>query len=330
MWPKISDVAKEAGVSLSTVSRVLNNTKQVSPELKERVLKAVEKLDYQPNQHARWLSSRRSNVIGIIMPSGGDSNLADYLHACSVNLRSNGFEIMVGLSGNNKYTERDLISAHIQSHVSGILFTSYSAERKIINQLTSSTIPILCLGNDYEQAGLPSLSLDNRTAAKVLVERIQLENYRKVAIISGVKTRIEMQDRIQGSIDALSENGLQEPLVIECREDSSSGRSCVAELLDTSTPDLILCMSDYLAVGAMRAIHEKGITIPDDVAVTGFGRNIYSEVVKPSLTTVEFDGKELGRLAAETMIKMINGRKVPRSQRIGFSVVEGESCRLVF
>jgi DNA-binding LacI/PurR family transcriptional regulator len=328
MWPKIQDVAREAGVSPATVSRVLNKTKHVGPELTRRVLDAVEKLQYRPNPYARWLSSKRSNVVGLIMPSVDDGNRAAYLHECSATLRANDLEVMVGLTTGSTELERELVAAYIQSHVAGIIFTSHGVDRATRASLSAAGIPVLFAWNEDGTGRSPTVQFDTSGAAEALVNRLQLPRYRKAWLLTGPREEGEANARAISLVNALSTKGRIDVEEIEC--DGSAGDAFCRALgkLTGSAPDLLLCTSDYLAIGALRAAHDSAIAVPSQLSIAGFGRSIYSRAWRPSLTTVELDARELGRVTGETMVELVSGREVTQLRQVGFRVIGGESCPL--
>ena len=381
MWPKIRDVAREARVSLATVSRVINNTKAVAPELRARVLEAVDRLGYQPNQHARWLSSRKSNVIGLIMPSVDDSNRGTYLQACTAALRAHGFEVIVGLTDGDRELEEELASAYAQSHASGIILTTHRRSRALQRFLADANIPVLFAWAEDFVGRKPTIRFDTAAAAEALVSSLDLERlfppnrahfaagehrapvedatvgpqpagmpaaHPDVWILAGDTTGEEVTARARALRAALEAVGITEVTVIET--DGTTASACAAVLereveqpkvspgtagTDTgassgisSVPRLICCTSDYLAIGARRAVHEHGLRVPDDVAITGFGETVYAAACTPELTTVKLDSADLGRLTGESMVRVVNGESVPDVQHVGHGVVRGGSCPL--
>lgn len=326
MWPKIRDVAREAGVSLSTVSRVLNQTKHVEPELKRRVRDAVKKLQYQPDQHARWLSSKRSNVVGLIMPSVDTSNRATYLQSCSATLRSAGLEVMVGLTEGTRELEQELASAYVQSHASGIIFTTHRADGTTRALLAGAGIPVLFAWAEGSVGRAPLVRFDTASAVTSLVHSLRLEPTRRVWVLSGLRSQSEANARARAMVDALHSAGFGGIEELECDGSTASAYHETRERFDHASPDLLMCTSDYLAIGARRAVYEAGMRIPEDVALTGFGRTVYAAACLPSLTTVELDSTELGRVAGESMVGLVRGDDIPLIQEVGSRVIAGESC----
>jgi len=328
MWPKISDVAREAGVSLATVSRVLNKTKHVEPELRRRVLDAVDKLQYQPNQHARWLSSKRSNVIGLIMPSVEDSNRAAYLHACSTTLRDRGFEVIVGLTESARGLPEELASAYVQSNASGIIFTSHRADRRTLSFLARVGLPVLVAWSEDDVGSIPSVRFDTAAAAQHLVDSLEIGPDATICVLSGDRSESEVDARSRGLLAALESGGFTAVETIACDGSTGSAHAKTSEYLAGHRPALMLGTSDYVAIGARRAAHEARVDVPGDLAIAGFGRTVYAAACSPSLTTVELDARELGRIAGESMVRLVGGEEIPAMQRVGFRVVAGESCPL--
>ena len=226
MRPRMADVAKLAGVSLATVSRVLNKSKFVDPELEERVEAAIAELDYEPDQHARWLSSRRSNVVGLVIPSVEDSNISAFLHGCSVTLKERGYNLMVALSDGNKHAELDLLSALLQSHVSGLIFVTPQADNKSRALVTKGGVPLLYALNPDRTGRGPSVTFDEARAAEALLKRALRATFAstakggtpRVAILAGPEAESSVERRVAGLTSGYraTAGGASEPELVRC------------------------------------------------------------------------------------------------------------------
>ena len=327
MRPKMTDVAARAGVSLATVSRVLNNSKFVEAELRRRVERAVEELNYQPDLHARWLSSKKSNVVGLVIPSVEDSNLAAFLHACTTTLRERDFDVMVALSDGDKRLEVELITAQIQSHVSAIIFITRVPEAKTRGLLSRSSIPVLYALTVDPAASAPAVVFDDFGAAKALMERALPASGRCVILAAHPEDSITA-NRVAGYEAVLEAAGHAPVEVIECDSEMDGGYDATRTVLREDPPRLLATTSDYLAISAIRAAHDTGVAVPEDLAVLGFGENIYSHTCSPSITTVRLDGRELGIHCGTTVASLLEGGATQRLERLGFELVPGESCPL--
>ena len=329
----MADVAKLAGVSLATVSRVLNKTKYVDPDLEKRVNQAIRELDYEPDQHARWLSSKRSNVVGLVIPSMEDSNHAAFLHACSVTLRANGYSVMVALSDGDKKMELELLSAQAQSHVSGIIFVTPYFDAKSKRLLHRSGIPFLYALNPERDGRVPSVVFDEPAAAKELIiaalrgggER----GGRGVAVLSGPERESGAARRLSGLSEGLARVTGGEPRRYGCDGTIDDGYAVAEEIFAAEPPGLLAATTDYLAIAATRAAHDAGVAVPEVVSVVGFGENSYSHTASPTITTVRLDGRLLGERCGETIEALMEGKNPERIQTLGYELVPGESCPLL-
>jgi LacI family transcriptional regulator len=321
------DVAKRAGVSLATVSRVLNNSKYVDEDLRRRVELAVEELNYQPDLHARWLSSKRSNVVGLIIPSVEDSNLAAFLHACTTALRERDFDVMVALSDGDKRLEVELITAQVQSHVSAIIFIPRVPDSKTRGLLSRTSIPVLYALTEDPSASAPAIVFNDHAAARALMERTRPESGKCVILTAHAEDSITA-NRVAGYTAAFEAAGAAPPEVVECDSEMDGGYAATRTILEAEAPRLLATTSDYLAISAVRAAHDMGVAVPSELSVLGFGENIYSHTCSPSITTVRLDGRELGTRCGTTIVSLLDGGEAPRVERLGFELVPGESCPL--
>lgn len=330
MQPKMADVARRAGVSLATVSRVLNQTKFVDPDLEERVLEAIRELDYEPDQHARWLSSKRSNVVGLVIPDMEDSNLSAFLHACSVTLGEAGYNLMVALSDGDKKVELELLTAQAQSHISGIILVSPHTDAKSKGLLRRSGIPFLYALNPDRDGRIPSVVFDEEAAARTLIRRALAagaeRGKRGVVILAGGDKDSATSRRVQGFLEGAANVGGETPRVFYGADSIDQGYEIARELFRTEAPGLLAATTDYLAMAAARAAYEADISVSEDLSVLGFGENSYSHTATPTITTVRLDGRRMGERCGRTIKTLMEGGVPERLQVLGFELVPGESC----
>lgn len=331
----MADVARRAGVSLATVSRVLNQTKFVDPELEERVLKAIRDLDYEPDQHARWLSSKKSNVVGLVIPDMEDSNLSAFLHACSVTLGERGYTLMVALSDGDKKLELELLAAQAQSHISGIILVSPYTDAKSKGLLRRSGIPFLYALNPDRDGRVPSVVFDESAAAHALMSSALAagaeRGNRGLAILAGEKRESATARRVQGFLEGVeSVEGVENepPRVFYGANTIDHGYEMASELFREEVPGLLAATNDYLAMAANRAAYDAGVSVSEELSVLGFGENSYSHTATPTITTVRLDGRLMGERCGRTIEALMEGGAPERLQVIGFELVPGESCPL--
>lgn len=321
------DVAKRAGVSIATVSRVLNKTKHVEAPVEKAVWKAINELGFTPDQHARWLSSGRSNVVGIAMPSVENWGLSPFLHACSGELKARNFNVMVALTDDDKTNERELIQTLVRSHVSAVIVVTRYVDAKIRQLLTRTKVPVILAFNEDPNSRIPAVIFDDETAARDLAEGVP-ENRKSRAILSQHGCEVSIERRVKGFRRVSAEQWKMDTPVFECDGTIEGAYQVSRELFGQNCPEILHTTSDYLAIAAIRAAYDLGLSVPRDVAITGFGENHYSQTATPSLTTVCVDGRDVGRLCGEGAISLLEKRNVPAVQKVGFSLVAGDSCPL--
>ncbi len=326
MSVKIGDVARLAGVSVPVVSRVINKSKYVSPELEMRVLEAVKTLKYIPNDNARALASKKSNAIGLIIPFLNDSN-SSFLNSCSLVLDSFNYDLMIGKSSGNKNRELEILDIHLNSMISGIILVSSTFPRKAEDMLKRYGVPVVFAYVEAPELRFHSRIFDNAKAAFTLVRSIREVDNKKVAILSGPLGEIIMKHRIEGCLKALG--GSRRENIFECDGTLDGSYDKTFEILKSGRPDILICLNDFMAIGALRSLYNKGISVPADMEVTGFEGTTYSEASTPSLATVKFDDHLLGTITAETILGLIGGKEIETFEVLDFHIVPGESCLLI-
>ncbi len=330
----MADVARLAGVSPATVSRVLNRTKHVDPALEEKVREAVRTLNYEPDQNARWLSARRSNVVGLVVPGVVENNLGAFLHACSISLEERGYSLMVALSDGDKRMELELLRAQLQSHVSGIMLVTPFPDNKSRSLLRKSGIPLLYALNPDPTGRFSSVVFDEERAAEALLTevlraRLRMPRIGEVVILAGVKQQDSATSRrVQGFLRALQKLDAPPPRVVDCEGTIDGAYRVSLSLLQETPPRILAATTDYFAIAAARAAHDAGVAIPRQLAVLGFGENVYSHTCSPTITTVRFDGRLLGERCGDTIASLMEGKRPQRHVILGFDLVPGESCPL--
>jgi LacI family transcriptional regulator len=329
----MADVARLAGVSLATVSRVLNKSKYVDPDLEVRVREAIRELNYEPDQHARWLSSKRSNVVGLVIPSMEDSNLSAFLHACSVTLGERGYNVMVALSDGDKKLELELLSAQARSHVSGIIFVTPYSDGKSKALLHRSGIPYIYALTPDKDGRVPSVVFDETAAARELMiaalrAGAERDN-RGVVFLAGPERESGTTRRLTGFAEGVAAVAGTQARVERCDGSVDGGYAAARELFSTEPPGLLAATTDYMAIAATRAAYEAGISVPEAISVLGFGENSYSHTASPTISTVRLDGRLLGERCGETIELLMEGARPDRLQVLGFELVPGESCPLI-
>ncbi|HEX3021352.1 MAG TPA: LacI family DNA-binding transcriptional regulator [Lachnospiraceae bacterium] len=333
----IYDIAKEAGVSVSTVSRVLTNNARVSKAKKEKVEQLIKKYDYMPNALARGLSETRSNVIGIISPDVRNPFYATLFVECEKAANEYGYRVLLC----NSLSRNEIEDLHLENLVgqrvdaviqSGGRVDELISDSKYVDKVNrvANKIPVIITGK-LDGADCYQVNIDEGKAMEVMLEYLISEGHRKIALIGGRKD-------VKGTVDkrfrykqVLSRYGIEykEEYDIEgLMYDDTAGYEGMNQLFKLpKLPSVVMAINDYTAVGIIRAITEKGLSIPNDISVVSFDNTYLSDLTIPRLTGVGYDYEEFGRKIIEVAIGAIKGDDVPRISLVDTKLVVKESCK---
>ena len=323
----LRDVAKLAGVAPITASRVLNTPEQVSVDVRQKVLDAVQKTGYVPNRMAGGLASSRSRLIAAVVPSTVMSVFMPTIEALNDTLFDAGYQLMLGQSGYSASREESLLEAIIGRRPDGIFLTGILHPGLGRTRLMASGIPVV------ETWDLTPTPIDmlvgfshadiGREVARFLIAK----GRRKLALIRAEDERADR--RASAFNEAVVRSGLAPVTVVNVGASRSlqSGRHALGQLL-AQAPDVdaVFCSSDLLALGVLTEARVRGIAVPGQLTVLGFGDVPFAADMAPALSTVHINGVEIGRLAARRLIDRAEGREVAqRVVDVGFSIVERET-----
>lgn len=329
----LEDIAKQVGVSRSTVSRVVNDSPKVSPEVRAKVLKAIESLGYFPNQAARSLASQRSWMIGLVLPRSVSSFFTDpyfpqLTQGIAFGCNNNNYTLSLFLVGNREDEEK--ISPRISRRglLDGILIQSGQPDDKLIDLINKSDIPSVIIGRPFETEGISYIDVDNVSAAVTATRHLINLGYKRIATITGEKNSTVTKDRLEGYTRALAEAkiGLDRKLIVAGDFSESSGYNAMKTLLPQK-PDAIFAASDIMAAGAIRATQEAGLRVPDDIAFVGFDDIPLANLMNIPLTTIRQPIMRFGVKAVDLLIDLIeNGTHPARRVIMETELVIRESC----
>lgn len=327
----IHDVARRAEVSLATVSRVLNGSPAVGEPLRVRVLAAIDELGYTPNENARRLSGGRSTLVGLAMPDLGDTS-SEFLHAFMAQAEHRGYRVVIGTSGDGIVPDREMLSTLFGSNIGGLVYLRDRSGGRPMQVLSMTEVPVVYVGSDVPSGYL--VQFDEAAAADTLVAALQqsVPEGSPVVMLMGDTDNGELRRRSALMRAAFIRYGFDpgpadRPFGGYCDGTLDGGYDTACRLLDEGTaPRLLAAVTDYAAIGALRALYERGCRVPEDCMVTGFGGSIYSESYTPSLTTVALDNGELGRRSADTIADLMEGKRPARRQLVGFALSAGDSA----
>ena len=327
--PTLDDVAKAAGVSPATVSRSLNSPGLVSKSTLKRVKSAVDALGYTPHFGARFMSAKRTMTIGAIIPTMENAIFAKGIQAFQERLHSLGYTLLISSSSYDPEIEAEQVRALASRGADGILLIGYWREERVYKFLKQRNIPFLLAWAFAANNALPAIGFDNRASMYRLCDRVLAMGHRNIAVISGTtEGNDRASNRLKGITERLKVEGidLASVPIIETPYDIDNGADAFERLMRLSDrPSIVMCGNDVLAVGAMQRAQEMGIKVPDDVSITGFDGIELARVVTPKLTTVRVPHSEMGRRAADELVRMVESGDVGRSQELPSEIVVEKS-----
>lgn len=331
----LDEIAKASGVSRSTVSRVINHDARVSNETRSRVEEVIQRMHYQPNPAARSLAGGRSKIIGLVIPMGvgrvfTDPYIPQLIQGVTTACNAQNYLLMLWVA-EPEYERQTMQQILNNQLLDGVIISSMLIDDPLLEALPTSRIPFVAIGRNPNNTRIHYVDIDNIKSSQEMVSRLLNHGYRRVAAIAGAQNMVAGIDRLQGYLRAHQTlQVIPDPsLVVEGDFTEESGYRAMQKLLPQK-PDAVFAASDAMAVGALRAIHEAGLTIPADIAVAGFDDMPFATRSVPPLTTVRQPIARVGAIAAETLIRVIeeNGNQINQII-LPTELVVRESCGTV-
>ena len=298
----IRDVAERAQVSVASVSRVLNGSDAITESTRRRVLDAVEHLRYVPHVGARSLSTSRTDTIGVILPDLFGEFFSELIRGMDLAARSHGKHLIVSSSHGD--TEETLAALRsMRGRVDGMIVLSPHVRAANLAADVAGRTPGLVMNGGVDDAGRPSIAIDNRGGAVTAVQHLIATGRRRIAHIRGAAGNLEAEIRAEGYAGALVD---QEPIIVEGDFSQASGHRAATRLLALEQrPDAVFAANDMMALGALLAFQEAGVRCPEDIAVVGFDDVPLAALVRPTLTTLRVNIAEMGRRGVERLIGLV-------------------------
>lgn len=338
---RMKDVAKLANVSTATVSYVLNNTAQVSDKTRIRVLHAVDQLKYQRNTIAKTLRTRKSATIGVMVEDITVFNAPGLIDGINAFTDEVGYHIILSnlrlnLRLHHDYKRlpgyQDLISEAVSvllsRQIDGMIYIGEHT-RDVTDLIAAAGTPCVYTYCYTRNADDCSINYDDRRAAFDAVSYLIDTGHRRIATVTGLADSMPARQRLKGYRQALEANGLvyDEALVAEADWESPSARECAAQLLGADDrPTAIFAMNDLMAVGAIEAAMQLGLSVPEDVSIFGFDNREFGAFHRPKLTTMDLPLHGMGERSAQVLLELIRGRKpAERAIWMPCTIVERES-----
>lgn len=304
MVAKMKDVAEKAGVSLTTVSHVLNRThiRSISEETRQRVLQAARRLNYQPNLHARRLALRRSNSVGLIISELSNPFFADVIQSFEKAASARGLDLLLFNTEYDPARIESGVHKMIMEKVRGVAVMTSMFDESLAQELIRNRMNVVLLNPGPEHPRIRRILLDFSTGVSQAVDHLLQLGHRHFAVITG-PLRSNSALRIRDTfVDVLARKGIRCGATVESDYKVDAGASAVRSILaQPPIPTAILCGNDLTALGAISALQEAGIRVPEDVSVAGCDDVLFARLARPPLTTVSLPRETLGKLAFETL-----------------------------
>lgn len=323
----IKDVARVTGLSAMTVSRALNTPELVRPETIKKIQEAIEQTGYIPNLLAGGLVSKRSRLIAAVVPQLNNAMFVDTLQSLGDELGAHGYQLLLAMSGHPNACEEDLISAILSRRPEGIVLTGVNHTEQTRRQLASANIPVV---ETWDLTPTPIdilVGFSHEKIGEAIAEYLLKKGYRRFALIGASDERGSLRQK--GLTSFLNKYGIMDipTSLVPAPSSLEFGRRGLKELLEAGhQPEVVICSSDAYALGVLIEANARGIAVPGQLAIMGFGDLDLSASAYPALSTVHIDKREMGIKAARALIARIEGKPLKdTSVDVGFRLIERES-----
>lgn len=329
----INDIAKLAGVSKATVSRVINGTKPVSSTISERVLRIIKETGFKPSQLARSLSNKQTKLIGVIVPDFSNPIFSKITEGIEMEAIKHGYSILLCNGRLHPETEINYLDVLLEKEVDGLIYNGFTISEKIKISLEKFQVPIVMIGINDNKLNYPLVKIDNFKAAYEATNYLIKNGHTIISMIHGPKDDpFSGKLRLNGFLEAIKDNNLEtdKQLLAEGHYKITDGYNAMKKFLNINKKiSAIFCANDEMAIGAIKYITDYGLKVPDDISIMGFDNIEISSVYNPSLTTISQPFVEKGKSAMKIIISIIAGEKVPQETVHNFKIVCRDSVKKI-
>jgi len=299
------DVAQRAGVSPTTVSRVLNNTHYISDETKTRVLEVVQELNYFKNVHARRLATGKSDLFGLVISDIANPFFPEVIRGFQTAAWDRGFDTLLLNTEYSDERTQSIVRKLVESDVRGVAIMTSSIDNTATNELTGAGIGVVFSNLCSADKLVSNINVDYKSGISQAIEHVTQLGHRRAAVIGGPEGNRTAATITQGLIAGLTRRGMKPFPVMNSDYRVDAGASAVKEILHApKTPTVIFCGSDLIAMGAMSALEEAGVKIPEDISIVGIDNISFATLARPPLTTINVPREELGTTAFHALERM--------------------------
>ncbi len=332
----IKDIAKECNVSITTVSRVINNVDGFcSKETQKKIVDYVKKINYQPNPAARSLVTRKTNLIGVILPDIYNHFFQEYFKGAEDYLGEKGYKLILCNTEGQLQKENEFLLSLSNNIVDGIMITTGNNgdDNSTIIDLWNKSFPIVIAeryGEGIEE--IPSVIFDNIGAVEKAVEHLFNHGHTNILFFKGPSQSYNASLRYEGFIQGMKKCGLKiiDNLICEGDYKFNLAYEAMKKKLDDNDFSAILCANDLMAIGVCKAIHERKKTVPDDFSVVGLDGTNYGKHFHPQLCSMAINGYEMGKVCAKNLLNIITRKKIAEKQKVfKGDLIIGESVKKI-
>jgi len=307
----IYEVSKLAGVSLATVSRVINGSGKVTPATREKVQAAMKALGYRPNAIAQSLASARSNSVGVLVPELHGPFFGIMLSSIEDELRAAGKHVIISAGHSDETREKESIEFLASRQCDALILHTFAVSNEWLLELAGRPPAVFVIGRDIPEIAGRCFYLDNEQGSYLATQALIQLGHKRLAYLAGPLWKSDAQGRFAGFRRALDEAGLSfdENLLAEGNYQEASGRAAMVRLLGAGSPfSGLVCANDEMAVGAIEEARQRGRKIPDDLSVVGFDNVFFTRYMHPALSTVNYPVDLMGRMAARAVLRDVYGQ----------------------
>lgn len=305
--PGIVEVAARAGVSPATVSRTFNEPETVRPKTRLKIENAASDLGYIRDRMAGAMHNRFSGTIGLIVPTIDNAIFSELIEAFSNQLQKHDRTMLIAAHGYDLKQEVAIVRSLLERRTDGIVLVGFDHDDVPLNMLEQRDVPVISIWNYSETAKLPCIGADNFEAGAKVTEHLLSLGHKDIAFLfPEVTDNDRARARKEGAIDQMNKAGLSVPIHrhVDCAYDIGKAKSVALEMLKTNPPTAVVCGNDIIAHGVMYACQAQSVSVPIDISIVGIGDFRGSAFMEPALTTVRLPAKQIGTIAADTIINM--------------------------
>lgn len=318
MKPTIYDVAQAAGVSIATVSKVINGTGRISDKTRKHVRKVMEELKYQPSMVASALTGKNTYTIGLTLPDLANPFFAEIARAVEDRGHESGFNFFICSTDNDPAKEEKYFSLLMKKRVDGVIIASRTHNTAFLKKMIQMNIPIAMIARELPALAVDTVMVDDFLGGYQAGSHLIELGHRRIAVVAEDLNEMSSRERLRGCRQAMLDAGIEpdERLVTVGGFTLESGKEAMRRLLllDAARPTAVFACNDVLAIGAIQAARERGLHVPTMLSVIGFDNTILATIIDPPLTTIAQPMQEIGRRVVDLIIQEMRGEKTQKQR----------------